>query len=90
MLQIRSTKSEIRNKFQAQMSKTTGIQRHFGNWDFGFVSDFVLRISDFGLAHLFKLLLAAPLVKQRLASGADCRVDLIDRLVGVNNDNLPV
>src|ERR1700737_3504561 len=48
---IRNSKSEIRNKFEARNQKQTEIPRQrsfrlFRNSNFGFVSDFVLRISD--------------------------------------------
>jgi len=45
-----SSKHEIRNSKQARMSKIQIIQTKyvlgFGNSDFGFVSDFDIRISD--------------------------------------------
>ena len=51
--EIRNPKSETNPKFQAGMTETLtplgGSVLNFGLWTFEFVSDFVLRISDFGL-----------------------------------------
>jgi hypothetical protein len=50
--EIRISKSETNAKFEIQMFKTPYHQvfvLNFRSWSFGFVSNFVLRISDFGL-----------------------------------------
>ena len=45
--EIRSTKSETNSNTKLQMTETTKVL-DFPALDFGFVSDFVLRILDFG------------------------------------------
>ena len=51
--QIRNPNFEIRNKFEIRISKCGNVEQCYlrlQHWDFGFVSDFEIRISDFELA----------------------------------------
>src|SRR5207245_7090055 len=59
--ETRNSKSEIRNKTEDQNQKRRQTSLRFIRiWTFEFVSDFVLRISDFNVAHVYPAVKKAP------------------------------